>query len=118
MAWPSIDPGKLRHLVTIQSYGPTNPASFDAAGSVNGWTDFTTAYAFIDPMHAEDMLRAGQASAQVEIPITIRWQPGITAGMRVISNDTNSTFVIRGIINHEDRNVLLTLTCLGIGANE
>jgi len=118
MPWPSIDPGKLRHRITIQSYGPVSPAAMDAGGPVMDWSTFTTAYAFIDPTAAEDIIRSGQIVSQQEIPITIRWQPGITSSMRVVSDDTSSTFVIKGIINHEDRNVLLTLLCLGIGSNQ
>ena len=33
--YPSIDPGMLRHVVTIQQYGPTSPVAYDDAGQVN-----------------------------------------------------------------------------------
>jgi SPP1 family predicted phage head-tail adaptor len=112
MSWPSINPGELRHSCTIQQ----QTATTDASGATVTWSDFTTAFAKIVPAKGRAAIQSGQTTAQVPMEITIRWQPGILANMRIIG--PNGTYLIESIDNIDERNVLLVLTCIALGANQ
>jgi SPP1 family predicted phage head-tail adaptor len=112
MSWPSIDPGKLAHQITILQ----QTRSSDVSGTVAVWTPLLTTYAAIEPVRGTDIIRSGQATTQLFLTVTIRWQPSIQPNMRVQSN--SGTYVIQSIENPGERNILLILNCLGLGANE
>ena len=118
MPWPAIDPGKLRHLLIFYLAQPTSPASYDAGGPVTAPTEILRAYGSSDPATASDVIKGGQTVSEAFIPLVVRYDSRIQQNMTVLNTTTNSTYVVRGIINHEDRNVLLTLQCVAIGANQ
>lgn len=113
----SLDFGKLRHAVTIQSFGPTSPATFDASGPVRAWGTYTTAMAAIKTVRGTDVIRSGQVTTQLFLTVTMWWQSGILPNMRVL-NDNGSKYVIQSIENILELNTILVLNCLGIGAND
>lgn len=115
-SWPGVNPGELRHLITIQQQVQGSSPSYDAAGVMSQWTNFTTMYVSDDPKYATDAMRGGQTVTSEAVPLTGHYQPGILPNMRVIHG--GSTYVIRGIVNHRNLNVLLTLMCLALGAND
>ena len=112
MPWPSIDPGKLVQQITILQ----QTQSSDISGTVAVWTPLRTTYAAIEPVRGTDVIRSGQATTQLFLTVTIRWQLGVQPNMRVQSN--SGTYVIQSIENPGERNILLILNCLGLGANE
>jgi head-tail adaptor len=63
-----------------------------------------------------DVLRGGQDTTKLFLTVTIRWQTGIVPTMRVQS--LNGTYVIQAVENPGERNVILTLRCLGLGVNQ
>ena len=107
--------GELRHIISILQA----PIISGPAGNQEDWDNPIVVcyqYASIKPASASDVIRAGQTVTQVETPIEIRYYPGILPNMRVQHN--SDVYVIRGILNEEERNRKLTLMCIGLGQNE
>lgn len=124
--WPSIDPGQLRTPVLIQAKLPTSPPSYNSAGEVFTWQTIlggggTLGYVFanIDPMRAMDRIQGGQNVSQVGVPITMRFHPLITAECRIVKYlGRQSTYLIRGPVNMDERDVLVEWDCISLGDNE
>lgn len=104
--------GDLRHSVTLLQQSATT----DEAGSVVNWVSFATVRAAIDPVSGMELIRSGVDVTQTYITVKIRYIPGVTAAMRVQA--ANGTYVIASVENVLERNRLLKLTCVGIGAND
>jgi len=115
--WPSIDPGRMRHSVTIQKQGPTSPPSYDSTGPVLAWSAFATARAAIEIMCGTDVIKSGQTTTQLFLTVAILFQAGILPNMRVL-NENGSVYVIQSIENVLEMNQILLLTCVGLGAND
>lgn len=111
--WPAHDPGEYRHQITLMQQTPTVGKS----GAEMAWKKFATCYAAIDPATAKDVIRSGQTTPQVAIPIRMNWMSGVTSDMQVWAAN-GSKYVIQGIINPQELNVTLTLMCIALGANE
>ena len=116
--WPSINPGELRHTITQLN----QLTGTDASGANISYVPASppvTVRAKIQPMKGSDVIRAGQDIAKVPVEITVRYSAVVTwqPNMRILS-DNGSVFIIQAIQNVEERNILLVLTCLGLGANE
>lgn len=110
--WPAVNPGELVHWVTIQH----QVQSSDISGTTVIWSPLVSTWAKIDPVRGSDVLRSGQATTQLFLAVTIRWQSGILPNQRVQAK--NGTYVIQAIENPGERNILLVLNCLGLGANQ
>ena len=113
MIWPSIDPGRLRHVIDIQQ----QQQGSDASGTNVSWALFTRARAAIDPVRGIDVIRSGQDTTHLFVTITMFWQGGILPNMRIVA-DTGSVFVVQSIENLQELNVVLQLNCLGLGNNQ
>lgn len=111
------NPGSYRHRIEIQNLLPTNPPTTNAAGQVLTWQPLLRVSASIDPSSAKDMIQSGQQTSEAEVPIKIRYRPGIAANMRVYFPSNDSTYVIQGIINKGERNRTLVLMCVALGTN-
>ena len=110
--WPSIDPGRMIHRVTLLQ----QTAGTDASGAIVRWTPFVTTWAAIDPVRGTDVIKAGQDTTQLYLTITIRWQSGVLPSMRVQGN--NGTYIVQAIENPGERNILLVLNCVALSANQ
>jgi SPP1 family predicted phage head-tail adaptor len=111
MPWPSINPGELRHEVTIQQATATT----DVSGATVGLSDFTTAMVKIEWTNGSEPVQAGQVSTQSHPLITMRYQPGILPNMVVVAR--TGSYTIQYIEDVNEMNVLLKLHCLALGAN-
>lgn len=112
MAWPQIDPGKMVHQITI-----LQPQTVQGiAGAETQWVPFVQTWAEIVPVRGIDVVKSGQDTTQLFLTVRIRWQTGIMSKMQVQS--LNGKYVIQAIENPGERNVMLVLTCLGLGANQ
>lgn len=81
----AIRAGKLRHLVTIQAPSETRDA---CGGEIpNGWTDFATVWASVEPLQGREYLAAAGVEARATTRIRIRYLAGVTAAMRVVFED-------------------------------
>ena len=114
---PVLDIGRMRHPITIQSYGLTSPPTYDATGPMQVWTPFTTAMAAIEIVRGKDVILGGQTATNLNLTLLIWFQPGILADMQVIS-DNGSLYVITSVENIEEMDVALILNCLAIGVNQ
>jgi head-tail adaptor len=114
--WPTLDVGRLVHAITIYQQQMQSPPEYDAAGMVVPWSPIATAMAAIEIMRGTDVIRSGQATSQLFIEVTLWWQPGIEPNMQIVS-DNCSTYIIQSVENVNERNVVLRLNCLGLGAN-
>lgn len=112
LRWPQIDPGEMVHQITILQQQTVT----DASGASIQWVPFVQAWAQIDPVRGIDVVKSGQDTTKLFLTVRIRWQTGIEPNMRVQS--VNGTYVIQAIENPGERNIILVLTCLGLGANE
>lgn len=114
MKWPTVDPGNMRSRVAIlRQTAPTT----DISGTVEGgWETFLTTWARVEPLTGKESVRNGQTTAQLQILVTILYQPGILSNMRVRSD--NGTYLIQAIANPEELNYRLNLICLALGENE
>jgi SPP1 family predicted phage head-tail adaptor len=84
---------------------------------VQTWTPlFSDVRAAIDPYRGTELIRSGQDVTQTFIIVTIRYIEGIAATMQVQAH--SGTYVIQSIQNILERNRVLKLLCLGIGANQ
>lgn len=111
--WPQIDPGKMIHQVSILQQQTVS----DASGTSIQWVPFVSpVWAEIVPIHGIDVVKSGQDTTKLFLTVRIRWQTGIMPNMRVQS--LNGTYVIQAIENPGERNIILVLTCLGLGANQ
>ncbi len=115
--WPVVNVGAMRHAIAIQQQQPVSPPVYDAAGPVLAWTTFVSALAAIETLRGTDVIKSGQTTAQLFLMVTLWYQPGILPSMRVVS-DNGSIYVIQAVENILELNVVLVLTCLGLGANE
>lgn len=112
-----VNVGAMRHAIAIQQQQPVSPPVYDAAGPVLAWTTFVSALAAIETLRGTDVIKSGQTTAQLFLMVTLWYQPGILPSMRVVS-DNGSIYVIQAVENILELNVVLVLTCLGLGANE
>jgi SPP1 family predicted phage head-tail adaptor len=105
--------GTLRHAITIlqQTIIPDS-----VSGNVDTYTMFLSTRAIIEPIHGTDLVRSGQDATQLFITVTIRYQPGITSTMRLQTD--SATYRIVAIENVLEKNRVLKILCLALGANE
>ena len=111
-SWATLDPGSLRHRITILRPVP----AVDIAGSTVSFVPLLTCYAKIDPVRGLDIIKSGQQTTQLFLLISLWWQAGIAANMRVQAD--NGTYLIESVDNVLELNLVLKLTCIGIGKND
>lgn len=124
--WPMIDPGELRTPVIIQALLPTSPPTYNAAGQISTWQTilgggppYGYVFAKISPVHARDIIEGGQNVSDVEIPVTMRYHPLIQANCRIVKYlGRTATYIIKGAVNIDERDVLVEWSCLALGTNE
>ena len=101
--WIPPRAGSLVHRLTIQRNNPTRSNGL----YTDSWEDFYDAWAQISTSGGREFYAARQATTDLTHEITVRWYPGITAGMRIRYEDpTESTtryFTIRAILRPTER---------------
>lgn len=115
MAWPSIDPGELRHQLTFLD----QQIGFDKSGTNITWVASSpprTIRAKIEEATADDKYKSGIDISHVALKVTIRWEASILQNAR-FTTEQGALFIIKGIENVEHRNVKLIMICEGIGPN-
>ncbi len=101
-----IDPGRLRHSITIEQ----PPVTQDSTGGVYGdWTTFRAVKAEVIPAGGSERDMGGGYQAQSGYVITMRYVSGVTTVMRV--NFNGKRMNIDNINNVKERNRVLVLTC-------
>jgi len=111
MSWPAVNPGRLRHRITIKR--PV--VGSGVSGSKVTWQDFVTTYADIQPGKPGEAVRSGQITSVLYVVITMNWQSGIQAKMQV--QGPSGLYVIEDVVNVGELNVTLNLMCLALGSS-
>jgi SPP1 family predicted phage head-tail adaptor len=91
-------PGKLRHLITIQSRTETLDAY---GGTVHVWANFATAWAKILPLSGRDLIAAQAAMNETTTRFFIRYLDWINASMRIVSG--GKCYDITAIIDTDEK---------------
>jgi SPP1 family predicted phage head-tail adaptor len=110
----AIEPGKLRSLIQVQSQTATQ----DSIGQPQAtWNTILTAWADVRAITVREQFQPNQFTSQVTHIITLRWTSvAIAAGMRVVYEW--HTYLVQGIENVDERNLLVRLQVLEINGAE
>lgn len=101
------DASLLVHYITVESVTEVETASGDVDET---WATLTTAYAQIEPLRGRELWMAQQMMSDITHMVTIRYQSGIDAGMRIVYG--SRTFHIDGPPkNLDEKNEWLVMQC-------
>lgn len=105
----NMNPGDLRHRVTIQSRHEQS----DGMGSFTAsWESFAEAWAAIWPTSAKEVVANAQLTGQVTHRVRIRYVEGVTSAMRILFGER--ILNILSVICPEEKNELLDLICMEV----
>lgn len=97
-----IDPGKMRHRITVQQFNDQVDTHGDIRDDEDtNWSAFTTVWAAIDPISGREFYAAEQSQSQVTHKIRCRYFPGLTTEMRI--SYSGRIFEIVSAIDWEER---------------
>jgi SPP1 family predicted phage head-tail adaptor len=104
-----IQPGLLRHRLTLQSVTRTPDAG---GGAAESWgpalgTASATVWAAIEPLDGGEQLRGMAMQEGITHRIRIRYRPGVTAKMRGVM--AGRVFHFRRVINVDERGELMDI---------
>jgi SPP1 family predicted phage head-tail adaptor len=105
-----MDPGKLRHLVTLQQPSETTTGGETA----RSWSDVAEVSAAIEPISSREYFLASQPRADVTHRVTIRYRAGIQSTRRIVWKEGNTTRTLNLLgppIDREERHAWLELMC-------
>ncbi len=102
--------GKLRHRLRLEEAVETA----DGAGGVDlAWATVATLWARLEPLRADERVRAGRPEEAATHRVTIRRREGVAGGMRFSIG--NRVFAIRGVVEDGERGRFLECLCEEIG---
>lgn len=101
-----INPGELRHIITIQKL---NNSQNEYGEVLEVWEDILNVRAGIYPISGKEFFAAETVNSQITHKVKIRYIKGLTPNMRI--NFNNRIFSIESIINFQERNIELQLLC-------
>jgi SPP1 family predicted phage head-tail adaptor len=102
-----VNPGKLRHRITIQQESETSDSM---GGNTIMWNDVATVWASINPLSGKEYYDAEQVQSEVSHKIRIRYRSGITSDMRI--DFKGRIFkIVSPPINWEERDREMMLMC-------
>lgn len=108
-----IQPGTLRHSVTVQSPDYVADAIGGMSVAPTSWTTVRTTFAAIDTAGGREMAQAAQIVSQVSHVVKLRWtRTVIKAGYRVLF--AGRFFTVQYAENVQERNRVLKLYCLEV----
>lgn len=104
-----MNPGILRHVVTIQQRAPLSPSANSIGEGDYAWTTFRSTRARIVQAKGNERVASEAEESVADVEITVRYSEGIAAGMRVVHGSVY--YDIRNVVNIEERNRELRLHC-------
>jgi SPP1 family predicted phage head-tail adaptor len=107
-----LQAGKLRHRIQIVRANGNVDTFGGVPQDLADWQVLHNAWADIKTMNGRDLLVADQFMSQVNLQVTIRYQPDIDASCRVWFN--KKTFQITAVVNPDQRTKMLVLLCVEI----
>lgn len=105
-----INPGELRHRITIQkcNSNQNNYGEIDINATIT-WSDVVTVRAGIYPISGKEFFAAETVNSEITHKVKIRYIEGISPNMRIKFN--NRIFSIESVINFQERGIELQLLC-------
>jgi SPP1 family predicted phage head-tail adaptor len=103
----TLNPGALRHRVTIQSVTRVPNGS---GGYTTTWAPVGEVWAAVEPLEGRERIQAMQTDADVSHKVTMRYRAGVTAAMRVL-HEGRVLDVVAPPIDHEERHQSMVLLC-------
>lgn len=100
-------PARMDKRVEIRS---VTQVSDGQGGFTESWSTVATVWAYIKPLKEYERMQAMQLESPRSHKITIRYRSGITADQRIVWS--GRTFHIKGVINPDEANNFLELTCM------
>ncbi|WP_207746021.1 phage head closure protein [Clostridium sp. D53t1_180928_C8] len=101
-----INPGELRHRITIQKLNNSQ----NEYGEISElWEDILNVRAGIYPISGKEFFAAETVNSEITHKVKIRYIEGIMPNMRIKFN--NRIFSIESVINFQERNIELQLLC-------
>lgn len=105
-----IDPGKMRHRITFQSFtGLQDDYGDPLQSDDSNWDPVATLWAAIDPISGREFYAAEQSQSEVSHKIRCRYRSGLTTAMRIKYG--KRIFQIVSIIDWEERHESLLIMC-------
>ncbi len=102
-----MNPGDLRHRVTIQRLDPTTRDEYKAV--IPSWGPVVTVWAAVESVSGREAFIAQQVMQQSTHRITIRYRSDVTATMRVAHGDR--LYDIKAALDRDGRRRWLQLLC-------
>lgn len=100
------DPGKFDKRIELQQLELVPDT---VGGNETVWSVFKTVWAKVRPLSAREISYASSPTHRVTHKILIRYLPDVNARMRILLG--TRLFNIHGIVNVEEANSFLELTC-------
>jgi len=98
--------GKLSHPVTIQR----DAGVVNSSGQViPNWVTYAERRAGIRPLSGREYMQAQSLGAEVTHEVAIRYDQGVTSGMRVLHN--GRILEIESVMNIDEKNIDMILMC-------
>jgi len=114
--WPSLDPGSLRHSVTLLQQVSVMGTSGMQAKYQAGDAPIRCRVA-IEYIRGDEMIKEGQDVSRSYLKITGWYRQEFVAGLR-IQTGFGKQYIIQYAENVRQMNIVMVLTCIAIGANE
>jgi SPP1 family predicted phage head-tail adaptor len=102
---------RLRHRIVIEQ---VTRVSDGTGGVTDNWSTFTTVWASIEPVSANQILFSEQLQQRITHRIFVRYLTGLSSDMRVAFD--NRTFRVISFRNIEERKKFLEISALEIEA--
>lgn len=98
--------GKMRYPLKLQSATRTTDAG---GGSSESWSTVATIYGDIKPLNSEESYRQGVIQESVTHEVYVRFRAGLSTSNRLLYE--SRVFNIKGVLNIDERDRFLKLTC-------
>lgn len=107
-----MNPGKLRHRITLQEYREI----LDQYGTPidQGWQDVATVWASVEPIQGREYIQLQNTQSELTTRIRIRYRSGVKPAMQVLYG--TRVFDIQSVIDPEERHIELQLLCKEVNA--
>lgn len=106
--WLGINPGRLRHTVSIQRASSAQDASGHPS---EDWSEIGQIKASIEPLTGVERTTGQQSIADVSHRIVMRYVPGVSSGITPKDRILFGTriFDLAAVLNLEERNLMLEI---------
>lgn len=109
----TLDTGKLRHRVTLES--PTEDQDAETGAVVMVWSAEATVWAAIEPISVRDFIAADERQSRVTARIVIRHRSDVDASWRVTHG--GKVYQIVGVLADQDSGREFITLAVGEGVN-